>query len=59
MAPHYFKQPDGWNQIDTLVEDTNAGDAGTVIGKFGGPSAIALTSPKFYAVKANDRLNLP
>ncbi len=54
-APKFFKKDGAWKTIDTtLVEDKNAGDAGTALGKALGEVQSWFGSAKTYTVKEND-----
>jgi len=53
--PIHYKQNGVWQDIDTtLVEDKNAGDAGTIFGKTFGQIESWASSTNNYQVKAND-----
>lgn len=55
FAPRHFKKEGKWEKIDsTLVEDKNAGDAGTAIGKAFGKVESIFKDTTNYIVNANE-----
>lgn len=55
LAPKFFKNGKAWDLIDTsIIEDTNAGDAGTSIGQAWGTVQSLVTDKKTFKVKGND-----
>jgi RHS repeat-associated protein len=54
-APKFFKKDDQWKTIDSsLVEDKNAGDAGTIFGKAFGTAESWFKDTSTYTVKDNN-----
>lgn len=55
VTPKFFKKDNAWQPINTnLVEDKNAGDAGTAFGKAFGVAESWLSQEKHYTVRDND-----
>ncbi|HSX31933.1 MAG TPA: PA14 domain-containing protein, partial [Candidatus Saccharimonadales bacterium] len=55
FAPKFFQKGGVWTDIDTLlVEDKNAGDAGTVFGRAFGAAQSWVSSTTNFMVKDND-----
>jgi RHS repeat-associated protein len=55
LAPHYYKKDGQWQTINTtLVEDKNAGDAGTTLGRAFGEARSWVGDEKHFTVTEND-----
>src|SRR5688500_4464441 len=55
FTPKFFQKDGSWKTIDTtLIEDKNAGDAGTSIGKAFGAAKSWVSKEKHFVVKDND-----
>jgi RHS repeat-associated protein len=55
VSPQFFKKDGKWINIDTtLTEDTNAGDAGNIVGRALGHAESLFSSPNNFTVTGND-----
>src|SRR5581483_11912387 len=54
VTPHFYKNNDTWQAIDTtLHDDNNAGDAGTILGKAWGAVESLVSPSHAYIVNGN------
>ncbi len=55
LAPHFYQKDSQWQKINTtLVEDKNAGDAGTSLGRAFGEARSWVSDEKHFTVTEND-----